>query len=486
MHSSAVLEKARLSRDVRFDGRFYIGVKTTGIYCRPICPANMPKSENVAFYPTAAAAGEAGFRPCLRCRPECAPGSPAWAGTSTTVRRGLRLIADGALDEGDIEGLADRLGVTGRHLRRLFQEHVGASPLAVAHTQRLQLAKKLIDETGLPISSIAISAGFGSARRFNDAFKKVYGKAPRQLRRKSAEKVSDAFTVRLPYRKPYNANALLEFFGARAIPGVESLHDGHYLRSVDFDGAACVIDVANVADSLELSLHGAGTVQLLSLIQRVRRLFDLDASPHDVAAVLTKDGFLKQCLRTNSGIRVPGAWDGFEVTVRAILGQQVSVAAATTLAGRVAKRYGTPLNVTVPGRTIGVPTHLFPKSEQLLGARLRDLGIINSRADTIRRLARAVCDGEVSFDPAQETGEFCRSLVSLKGIGDWTAQYVAMRAMKDPDAFPDSDLGLLRAFDDEIGERMKPAALRARAEAWRPWRSYAALLLWSSDNNSGG
>ena len=483
-----VFERARLSRDARFDGRFFIGVKTTGIYCRPICPANTPKSENVSFYSTAAAAGEAGFRPCLRCRPECAPGTPAWEGTSTTVQRGLRLIADGALDDGDIEHLSDRLGVTSRHLRRLFSKHLGASPLAVAHTQRLHFAKRLIDQTALPMADIAIASGFGSTRRFNDAFRNTYGRTPRELRRRRAvADPSAGLTVQLHYRSPFSFTHLLQFFVARAIPGVEVVRDGRYLRSVTIDGVHSVIDLHDGGGHVLLTVHGAGTRSLLPIIQRVRGIFDLDASPDDVSSVLSRDKLLKSLIRKQPGIRVPGVWDGFELTVRAILGQQISVAAATTLSGRLAKRYGKKITVAVPGIEDGLAPHLvFPRAEKLLRARLGDLGIIRSRADTIRRIAKAVVDDQITFDPAQNVDEFCKSLVTIKGIGDWTAQYIAMRALKDPDAFPHSDLGLLRAFDAPDRDRMKPAELKARAEAWRPWRAYAALLLWSSGENSGG
>ncbi len=483
-----IFEQARLSRDARFDGRFFIAVKTTGIYCRPICPANAPKSENVTFYQTAAAAGEAGYRPCLRCRPECAPGTPAWEGTSTTVQRGLRLIADGALDDGDIEHLSDRLGVTSRHLRRLFNKHLGASPLAVAHTQRLHFAKRLIDQTTLPMVDIAIAAGFGSTRRFNDAFRNTYGRTPRDLRRRKAvAEPSAGLTVQLPYRSPFDFLQLLSFFEARAIPGVEVVHDKRYLRSVTFDGAHGVIDLHDGGGNVLLTVHGAGTRSLLPIIQRVRGIFDLDASPDDVSRVLSRDSFLKREIRKRPGIRVPGVWDGFELTVRAILGQQVSVAAATTLSGRLAKRYGEDCQIVVPGIDAEkTPALIFPPPEKLLRARLGDLGIIRSRADTIRRVAKGVVEGDISFDGTQDIDEFCKSLVSIKGIGEWTAQYVAMRALKDPDAFPDSDLGLLRAFDMQDRERLKPRELKQRAEAWRPWRAYAALLLWSSDKNSGG
>ena len=486
MLDSKIFEQARISRDARFDGRFFIGVRTTGIYCRPICPANTPRSENVTFYPTAAAASEAGYRPCLRCRPECAPGTPAWSGTSTTVKRGLKLIADGALDNGSIEDLSERLGVTSRHLRRLFTKHLGASPLAVAHTQRLHFAKHLIDQTALPMSEIAIASGFGSTRRFNDAFRSTYGRTPRELRRRRGEDAAlGSLTVRLAYRRPFDSRRLLDILGTRAIPGVEVVSDGRYLRSTAVDGNHCIVEMSDSGEDILLTMHGAPTHALLPLVQRARGLFDLDASPDEIRRVLNRDPLLKNLLRRYPGVRVPGAWDGFELTVRAILGQQVSVTAATTLAGRVASRYGENLNVSVPGLD-DAPTLLFPAAEKLARGRLRDLGIVTARAETIRRVARAVLDGSVVFDGAQNVDDFCRSLMSIKGIGEWTAQYVAMRALKDPDAFLYGDLGLLRAFDTPAGDRIKPAELKLKAEAWRPWRAYAAMLLWSADGNSGG
>ncbi len=486
MTSNEIFERARLSRDPRFDGKFFVGVRTTGIYCRPICPANAPKSENVSFYRTAAAASEAGFRPCLRCRPECAPGTPAWAGTCTTVQRGLKLIAEGALDEGNVETLAERLGVTSRHLRRLFTKHLGASPLSVAHTQRLHFAKNLIDQTGLPMHDIAVAAGFGSTRRFNDTFRKTYGRTPRELRRsRDAEVTASALTVSLPYRLPFDWDRMLAFFSLRATPGVEHVADGRYLRTIDTGEDRGVVDVRDARGKLELRLHGIGTRSLIGVVQRLRNVFDLDASASDVYEVLSKDVFLRSLLEKNPGVRVPGAWDGFELTVRAILGQQVSVKAATTLAGRIADRYGERIDAPIDGLPDG-PDRLFPEPRKLMRARLESLGIIGSRSNTIRALARAVSAGTLDFDAAQDADEFRRTLLSIKGIGDWTADYVAMRVLKNPDAFPSSDLGLLRAFDEPHRERLKPGELKHRAEAWRPWRAYAALLLWGSDDGAGG
>jgi len=486
MPPNAVYERARLARDARFDGQFFVGVKSTGIYCRPICPANPPKPENVEYYPSAAAASEAGFRPCLRCRPECAPGTPAWHGTSTTVRRGLRLIANGALDDGSVEDLAERLGVTSRHLRRLFTRHLGASPLAVAHTQRLHFAKRLIDQTHLPMRDIAVAAGYRSTRRFNDAFRTTYGRAPRELRRHDgnvAGKPVATLAIDLPYRTPFDWPALLGFLSLRAVPGVEAAHDGNYCRTVVVNGEAGMISVHDNprANALRLSVDGIATSELFGVVQKVREIFDLDAPVGEIRKTLARDPMLKRALGRRAVVRVPGTWDPFELSVRAILGQQVSVKAATTLAGRIVERYGLPVAAGAPANL----THVFPGADTLARARLEGLGLTTARAATIRRLAKAVVDGDVTFDAAQDPDEFRASLTALHGIGEWTAQYVAMRALKNPDAFPASDLGLLKAASGD-GERPTPKALEARADAWRPWRAYAALLLWNTLPGSGG
>ncbi|MGI9219837.1 MAG: AlkA N-terminal domain-containing protein [Woeseiaceae bacterium] len=491
MQQHDIFERARLSRDSRFDGHFFVGVKTTGIYCRPICPANAPKKENVSFYPSAAAACEAGFRPCLRCRPECAPGTPAWSGTSTTVRRGLRLISEGALDDGSIEQLADRLGVTSRHLRRLFSKHLGASPLAIAHTQRLHFAKRLIDQTNLPMSEISIAAGYGSVRRFNDAFRNTYSRTPRELRGRRREQidVSGVLSVRLPWRKPFNWDGITAFLAGRATPGVEQVAANAYLRTVSLHGETGVIECCADKDdeSVRLTVHGIATQNLFQLVQKVREIFDLDAPVADIAAVLQTDKKIAGILRGTPGVRVPGTWDGFELTIRAILGQQVSVKAATTMSGRIAARYGDKMTIpeSVSSRVPEVRLNrLFPTPEKLSRARFNDIGLVRSRAETIRRVAKAVCDGDLVFDNAQDPEDFRKSLTSIKGIGDWTAQYVAMRALKYPDAFPASDLGLLKAMGEKDVSGVKK--LKGHAEAWRPWRSYAAMLLWNSLSNSGG
>lgn len=486
MTQQEVFERARKSRDARFDGRFYIGVRTTGIYCRPICPANAPKRENVTFFPTAAAASEAGYRPCLRCRPECAPGTPAWGGTSATVRRGLKLIANGALDNSNVEDLATRLGVTSRHLRRLFTRHLGASPLAVAHTQRLHFAKQLIDQTRLSMQDIALAAGYGSVRRFNDSFVKTYGRAPRELRRAGEPSAggggTSALTVRLPSRTPFDWPSLLAFFAARAVPGVESIDGGAYRRTVVIDGQPGAIELRNDGSNMLLAMHGVGTPHIFGIVQRCREMFDLDAPMQEIADVLARDPMLGGLLRENPGVRVPGTWDGFELAVRAVLGQQISVRAATTIAGRIAGTYGE----SAADHGIAGLTHLFPVPERLARARFKNIGVTRARAATLRRLAQFVADGSLVFDGSQEPAAFRDSLLAIPGIGEWTAEYIAMRALKNPDAFPAADLGLLRAFDRPGRERLKPAQLEEISQAWRPWRAYAALLLWGSAPGSGG
>ena len=489
MLQTEVYERARLARDARFDGQFFVGVRSTGIYCRPICPANLPKRENVRFFPSAAAAGEAGYRPCLRCRPECAPGTPAWGGTSTTVRRGLRLISSGALDDGNVENLAERLGVTSRHLRRLFTKHIGASPLAVAHTQRLHFAKRLIDETMLPMNAVSAAAGYGSIRRFNDAFRKTYGRSPRELRKAGEDSElagrTATLTVRLPYRRPFDWSRLVEFFAARATPGVEAVAGDAYFRTIRSNDDHGVVEVRpDRRDGyLSLTLHSINTNALFESVQKAREVFDLDAPIAEIRETLGRDPVLRDLLRSNVGPRVPGSWDGFEITIRAILGQQISVKAATTLAGRIAAQYGDPLDL--PGTNVDAGlARLFPTPERLMRARFGNVGLVRSRAETIRRVAAAVHHGELQFDLAQDPSAFVDALTAIRGVGDWTAQYVAMRALKNPDAFPGSDLGLIKAI--AYPARVTPKELMTRAEEWRPWRAYAALLLWSTLRGSGG
>lgn len=486
--SHHICERARQTRDARFDGRFFIGVVTTGIYCRPICPVRMPKAENVRFYASAAAASEAGYRPCLRCRPECAPGSPAWHGSSSTVRRGLKLIAEGALDEGGVAQLATRLGVSDRHLRRLFKKHLGASPIATAHTQRLHFAKRLLDETTLTMTEIASAAGYGSVRRFNDEFKKTYNRTPSKLRKQNPAITNHdqpGLSLRLPYRKPFDWHAILRFLKMRATPGVEEVTGERYSRTITVSGKHGIIEVhpATKPGFLILTVHGIATSDIFEVTQATRIAFDLDAPIAEITQVLGKDRRLKTSIQQQPGIRIPGSWNGFELTVRAILGQQVSVKAATTLAGRLADQYGEPVNIatTTSASTL---SRIFPTPARLIRARINRLGILKSRVETIRQLAKQTECGEISFDPSQEPEQFCQQLQTIRGIGAWTAQYAAMRVLKDPDAFLSADLGLLKAI--RPGEKVSPKTLTQIAEQWRPWRAYAAMHLWNSLPGSGG
>ncbi len=466
------------SRDARFDGRFFTGVVTTGVYCRPVCPAPTPREENCRFFPSAAAAERAGFRPCLRCHPESSPGTPAWAGASATVARALRLIADGALDEAGVDALAERLGVGARHLRRLFLQHLGAAPLAVAQTRRLQLAKQLLDETRLPVTRVAEAAGFRSLRRFNAAVLATYGRSPRDLRRQADNGTAAAGTMlelSLSYRPPYDWAALIGFLAARAIPSVESVSAGIYRRTFRLDEAAGILEVRLEPDRrrLRLRIPAGASPHLAAVVARVRRIFDLEADPAAIAATFTRDPALATRIAARPGLRVPGAWDGFELAVRAILGQQVSVAAATTLSGRLARVFGE----AVPDAPPDSPDRLFPEPSQLAGADLSGLGLTRARAETIRALARAIRDGEIRLDGLADPEELAERLRSIPGIGEWTVDYILMRGLREPDAFPAGDLGLRRAAADGA-HPLSEKRLRERSEMWRPWRAYAAMHLW--------
>jgi len=468
-----ICSRARLSRDARFDGKFFIGVKGSGVYCRPICPAPTAKEKNVRYFPTAAAAAEAGYRPCLRCRPECSPGTPAWVGTPNTVSRALRLIDESGL-VGGIENLAERLGVGARHLRRLFVQHLGATPSAVAQTRRLHFAKKLIDETRLSMTEIALAAGFGCVRRFNAAIRGVYKRTPTQIRllsRQAGSQEENQYLFRLRFRPPYHWNAMLDFLGPRAIPGVESVESGVYRRSIYFRSNHGFLEVSldDANSALVVRVFFGDSRALFAIIERIRMMFDLNADWATVARTLRSDLALAPRLDGAPGLRVPGCWDGFELAIRAILGQQVSVKGATTLSGRLVRAFGRHLP------SVGGLTHLFPTPKVLSDADCRNIGIPRARAETIRALARAVSDGQIKFEGIVNSDEFLSRLCQIPGIGHWTAQYIAMRALREPDAFPSGDLGLLRALRANTVHE-----LESRAEAWRPWRAYAAMYLWST------
>jgi AraC family transcriptional regulator, regulatory protein of adaptative response / DNA-3-methyladenine glycosylase II len=456
----AVCDRARLARDARFDGRFFIAVTSTKIYCRPICPAPPAKPSNILYFPSAAAAAEAGFRPCLRCRPETSPGTPAWLGTSVSVSRGLKLISEGALDESSVDQLAERLGLGARHLRRMFLQHLGATPIAVAQTRRVHFAKKLIDETDLPMTQVAMASGFGSIRRFNATFQKLYGRSPGDLRRSTARErtanEAGVYTFRLGYRPPYNWASIIGFLGQRAIPGVETVTLDEYRRTISLDGNTGFISVRPVfaKNYLELRIEFPEPAALFRIVERVRNIFDLRADPNDVDQHLRRDPRLKPMVQNQAGMRVPGCWDGFEIAVRAILGQQVSVKGATTMAGRLVAEFG--------------GAKVFPEADALAEADLVRIGLTRQRAETIRQLASSVAKGDVSFNTSLGLEAFEQRMIALPGIGPWTAQYIGMR-IGEPDAFPTGDL-YLRNFAKE-------------SEAWRPWRAYAAMYIWNGAHN---
>ncbi|HEV7525576.1 MAG TPA: AlkA N-terminal domain-containing protein [Acidimicrobiia bacterium] len=449
----------------------FTGVVTTGIYCRPGCSGN-PLVRNTRPYTSAAAAEAAGFRPCLRCRPDREP-APGWVEAPELVCRALRAIADGALDVATEDTLAARLGVSARHLRRLFDVHVSATPAEVARSRRAHFARRLLDDTDLPLAQVGTAAGFNSVRQFNRVMKDVFRFTPQELRarRRAPDRlVTDGgLDLRMPYRPPLEWAAMLAFLAPRAIPGVEAidLEEGVYRRVIEHAGAPGVVEVWDepARDSLRLRVHLPTFDGLVHLLASVRRLFDLDADPGVIDTALARDRTLRPLVRARRGVRVPGAIDPFEVSVRAVVGQQISVAGATTLTGRIVERFGTP----VPGITALGLTHLFPSAETLAGADLTEVGLTRARARTVGELARSVASGDLQLHRGQDLDHTLAELQALPGFGPWTAHYVAMRACGERDAFPASDLGLRRALGDD------PAA---RAEAWRPWRAYGAIQVW--------
>lgn len=459
--------RAAAARDARFDGQFFTGVTSTGIFCRPVCPARTPGRDRCRFFPSAAAALDAGFRPCLRCRPEVSPDMPAWLGTSSTVSRALRLIHAGALDDGDVESLATRAGIGARHLRRLFEEHLGASPVAVAQARRLLFAKRLLRETELSLTDVAMAAGFGSLRRFNDLFLKTYGRSPGALRRGLREDGvagSPAIELRLDYQPPYDWAGVAAFLARRALPGVEVATAESYSRTIrigENEAGRITVRPAPRGDAALLArIELPSVAALRETVERLHRVFDLRVAPHAVAAQLGDIAV--------PGIRIPGAWDVFELAVRAILGQQISVAAATTLAMRMVERWGENAPA-LPGQ----PNRLFPAPHVLTDAPVAEVGLPAARAAAISELARAATQGALDLPALAPLDEIVRRLCALRGIGEWTAQYIAMRAFGEPDAFPAGDLVLRKAMGG-ITEKQ----LLAHAEAWRPWRAYAVFSLW--------
>jgi len=477
--------RALQSRDSRFDGLLFVGVTSTGIYCRPVCPARTAKFENCRFFGSAAAAQEAGFRPCLRCRPETAPDLASWRGTSNTVSRALALITDGALD-GDgasVETLAERLGVGERQLRRLFLQHLGASPISVAQTRRVLFAKQLIHETRLPMTEIALAAGFGSVRRFNEIFRDLFHRPPGALRRKTSANSAGAeagVTLRLRYKPPYDWDSMLGYLQARTIPGVEVVENGGYRRTVEIDGVVGSVEVTHLPQrqSLGVTIRFPRVSSLPAIVARVRRLFDVGADIETIDAHLSCDPLLAPLVARHPGLRAPGGWDGFELAVRAILGQQVSVAAARRLAGHLVALHGKPLPTGYGGRP-GL-SHVFPTAERLASTKSIGLGMPGARQSSLKALAEATVADPNLFRPFGTIEEAIVRLRTIRGVGEWTAQYIALRALREMDAFPASDIGLLRGAAMMDGRRSTSAGLLDRAESWRHWRAYAAQHLWAA------
>lgn len=479
-----VCYRALLTRDARFDGRLFVGVTSTGVYCRPICPARTPRQDNCRFFPSAAGAQEAGFRPCLRCRPEAAPEHAAWRGTSNTVARALERIAQGTLDgKASVEQLAEGLGVGERHLRRLFQEHLGASPIAVAQTRRVLFAKQLIHETLLPLSEVALAAGFQSVRRFNEVFRELYRRPPSALRRKAQTALPAGSAavagvrLRLSYRPPYDWQALLSHLEARALAGVERIEAGRYLRSWHERGEVGSVEIEHCPERQCLAIHvRTGRLEVLpSIVRRIRRAFDLDTDVLTIQSHLASDDWLAPLLEVRPGLRVPGGWDGFELAVRALLGQQVSVVAARQLGEQLVRLCGS--RVVLGGEL----TRVFPSVEQVVAADLSLLGMPRARREALHALAEAARADARLFESEATLDETVAKLRRVRGIGDWTAQYIALRAAREPDAFPASDRGLLRGAGCCAEADVTARALELRAERWRPWRGYAAQQLWAQD-----
>jgi AraC family transcriptional regulator of adaptative response / DNA-3-methyladenine glycosylase II len=436
----------------------------------------MPARRNVRFFPSAAAAEGAGLRPCLRCRPETAPGSPAAAGTSALVSRALRLIDGGALDEGSVETLASRLGVTSRWLRQLFDRHLGAAPLEVAQTRRAHLARRLIETSALPLEDVAAATGYGSARRMRHAIRRSFGRPARTLRGRSSRPLDPGLRLDLRARGSFDPEPLFRFLSPRAIPLVERMEPGVWRRTFGGPNGAGVVEVSASprGDGLRVSLRPPAPGTAASVVARVTRVFDLDADVRGIAAELRRDPLLRRVMPA-AGVRVAGAWDAFEMGVRAIVGQQVSVAGAITMLGRLVERCGTPL-----AQPEDALTRLFPTAAQVAAAELDGLGLTGARVTTLRGFARQVADGSLDLEALTGLEIAVARLTQLPGIGAWTAHEIALRSLREPDAFPAGDLGIRRALATN-GRLPAERDVRARAESWRPWRAYAATALWAAD-----
>ena len=481
--SSAFLDfercyRAVQSRDSRFDGWFITAVLTTGIYCRPSCPTPIhPKRANVRFYPTAAAAQLAGFRACKRCQPDASPGSPEWNVRGDLVGRAMRLIADGVIDRNGVSGVASRLAVSERHLHRIMVAEVGAGPLAIARAQRAQIARTLIETTILPFTEVAFAAGFASTRQFNDTIAEVFALTPTALRasaHRRSDNPSGSLTLRLPFRPPLDWSGLISWLDTRAIPGIAEVEANIYRRTLRLDRGAAIVELEPADAYVRCTLQLESISDLASAVLRCRRLLDLDADPTSVAEVLSGDALLRPLVRRNRGLRSPGTVDGTELGIQAVMGQQVSLAAARTLTTRLVTAHGERIKLAHP-----TLTHLFPSAGAIASADLTKLGVPSSRQATLSRLAGAIASGDLQLDPGADRTEVFQRLTALPGIGDWTAGYILMRALGDPDTFLATDLGIRKA-GAQLGLGTDPKALIGRASAWTPWRTYATHHLWST------
>jgi len=476
---SSALYSAYASRDPRFDGVFYIGVTSTGIYCRPVCTARTPKAANCRFFDSAEAAEKASFRPCLRCRPELAPGNAPVDDAHRIAHLVAHRIDEGMLDDGGgLERIAAQFGWSSRQIRRMVQKELGVSPIELVQTRRLLLAKQLLTETTLPITQVAFASGFSSLRRFNDAFNGRYRMPPTRFRKVAASEVASAvtpetFTLQLTYRPPFDWPGMLRFMSARALKGIESVHGDEYLRTVQLGDHVGWIRVRNVPDqrTLIVELMQSLTPVLPALLGRLRHLFDLSSRPDVISAHLAQDPLLADAVTRNPGLRVPGAFDGFELAVRAILGQQITVKAATTLAGRFVEAFGDRVETPHAGLTRLSPT---PRRVARASAEeIASLGIVRTRALSIIAIAQEIVSGRVRLEAGADPGQTIESLVALPGIGMWTAHYIAMRALRWPDAFPKEDIALRKKLGGVTAARAEQLS-----QKWRPWRSYATLHLW--------
>ena len=457
------------SRDPRYDGFFVVAVTSTGVYCRPSCPARPPSRRNVRLLPSAAAAQEEGFRACKRCDPDAAPGSPAWNRRADVAGRAVRLIADGAVDREGVSGLASRLHFSERQLNRILVSELGAGPVALARAQRAHTARTLIQSTDLPFGQVALGAGFRSVRQFNNTVRAIYARTPSELRRRGRARraASGTIQLRLPYREPFDGDSLIAFLEARAIPGVEEVEASTYRRSLSLEHGGAIVSLTPAARFVRCELRLDDLRDLTAAVARSRRLLDLDADPVSISSQLAQDGPLAQLVRGRPGLRVPGCVDGFELGVRAIVGQQVSVPAARTVLGRLAASYGEPLP-----EPDGRLTHRFPSAAALAEVDPAALAFPRARARALGSLARLSADGELRLDAGTDAAEALEMLSGIPGVGPWTASYVAMRALGDPDVFLPGDVGIRHA----LARLDAPAA----DEDWRPWRSYAVMHLWRS------